>query len=89
MKTILILPLFLLVSCASTKFYQDGKLIAKFNADMDQVQYIQGADGSITWTAISVDHSTATKAQGEAFSSKTTAIGSAVAASGVVGILLR
>lgn len=88
-KLILIIFSILFCSCANTTFYQNGKAIAKFHGNMQQVEYRQNADGSIIWIAYSVDHSTATEAQGKAFANKATSIGSAVAASGATAILLK
>ena len=88
-KITLTLLSFLFCSCAKTVFYQNGKTIAKFHGDMEQVEYRQNADGSIVWSAFSVDHSSATEAQGKAFANKAAAARSAIAASGATAILLR
>lgn len=57
------LVLLLLPACASTTFYRDGLPIARFQGDMTGVEY---SDGKVRWKAASVDHSTPTRARGEA-----------------------
>ena len=85
MKTIAILCLCLcLASCAQTVIYRDGQPIARFQGDMTGVDY---QDGDTRLRAATVDHSAATKAQGEAAAGKITAAGAAVAASGATLLL--
>lgn len=76
-----------LSGCASTVLYRDGKRIARFDGDMTGVRYIQHADGSCELTGETIDHSSATLAQGQAASNKIAAAGVAVAASGLTYLL--
>ncbi len=86
MKTLplILLLLPLLPSCAQTVLYRDGQKIAAFQGDMKNVVYV---DGNTRWSADSVDHSTATKAQGEAAAGKISAIGIAAATSGIMTLV--
>lgn len=76
-----------LTGCAQTVFYRDGKPIARFQGDMSGTEYAMTADGAVTWKSSTVDHSTATLAQGEAAAGKIQAAGVAVAASGITRFL--
>ncbi len=58
------------MSCAQTTFYRDGKPVARFSGDMKNVAFQANADGSFEWTADNVDHSTPTRAYGEASQSR-------------------
>ena len=81
MKIVLILICSLFLSCAHTTFYSpEGKKVAVFQGDMTNVEFSMTRQGDIIWLVSKVDHSTATKAQGEAASAKLTATGSALAA---------
>jgi hypothetical protein len=77
-----------LTSCASTDLYRDGKRIAHFDGDMTGLTYIHRADGSCQLTCQTVDHSTATLAQGKAAEGKIAAIGTGLAASGLTYLFL-
>ena len=75
-------------SCASTKLYnQQGQRIAAFQGDMTGVEYTMAADGSVRWRSATVDHSSATKAGGEASQNRIQSAGTAVAASGLTLLL--
>ena len=88
MKKILILALVILsTSCATTRLYRDGKIIADFQGDMTGVEYTMTAAGDVSWKTISTNHSTATLAQGQAAASKINAGGAAIAASGLTLLL--
>ncbi len=76
-----------LSGCASTVLYRDGKRIARFDGDMTGVRYAHRADGSCELTGETIDHSSATLAQGQAASNKIAAAGVAVAASGLTYLL--
>ena len=75
-----ILCCLLLNSCAKTVFYDKGEPIAMVQGDIENFRYYRGIDGTITILIDSLDHSTATEAQGKAFAIKATAVGSATAA---------
>jgi hypothetical protein len=55
--------------CAQTTLYRDGKPVARFAGDMTGMTFKSGADGSFEWTG-DVDHSTPTRAYGEASQSR-------------------
>ena len=65
-----------LSSCAQTTLYSNGEKIACFQGDMTKVHY---ENKDIRWDADTVNHSTATLAQGEAAKGKITAAGVAAA----------
>lgn len=74
--------------CAQTTLYnRDGRKLAVFQGDMTAVRFRLTAAGDLTWQAARVDHSTATKAQGEAATAKIGAAGAALAASGITYLL--
>lgn len=70
--------------CASTSFYRDGKVIARFQGDMANVAY---QDGKISFTATTVNHSKATIAGGNAASKGILSTGTAVATSGILPVI--
>ncbi len=70
-------------SCAQTNLYHDGKLVASFQGDMKGVEFSSSPKGGMTLKATSIDHSTATLAQGDAAAKKLNAAGTALAISGV------
>jgi hypothetical protein len=74
-------PFLCLTSCASTTFYDraSGKKLANFDGDMEGVHFVASESGAFEWSAAKVDHSTATKAQGEAAAGKINALGAAAA----------
>jgi hypothetical protein len=76
-----------MTGCAQTTLYRDGRKIAVFQGDMTAVRFRLTAAGDLTWQAARVDHSTATKAQGEAAAGKIGAAGAALAASGITYLL--
>lgn len=80
MKTILSLAILSIASCAQTVLYRDGQPLARFQGDMTGLDY---EDGSTRLRANTIDHSSATKAQGEAATGKIQAAGAAVAAAGI------
>lgn len=85
MKTITGLLLACLVSCASTKFYDgNGKKLAEWQGNMQTVEYKRGADGSISWKATRVNHSSATTAGGNAITKGIGAAGTALVTGAVV-----
>lgn len=86
MKTLALIAL-LLPSCAQTVLYRDGQKIAAFQGDMAGISYAMSSDGSVRWSAATVDHSTPTKAQGEAAAGKIQSTGAAIAASGITLLL--
>lgn len=74
--------------CAQTTLYRpNGRKLAVFQGDMSAVRFRLTAAGDLTWQAARVDHSTATKAQGEAAEGKIAAIGTGIAASGLTYLL--
>jgi hypothetical protein len=88
MKPGVILLLALLCSsCAATRFYHEGVPIAEFQGDMTGMEFSMMPDGSVRWKSATVDHSSATLAQGEAAASRLNAAGSAVAGSGLTLLL--
>lgn len=84
MKLIVSLAILSLASCAQTVLYRNGQPIARFQGDMTGLEF---TDGSTSLKAATVDHSTATKAQGEAAAGKFTAAGAAVAAAGITTLI--
>jgi hypothetical protein len=79
---ILILFVVILSSCASTTLYRDGKRVARFEGDMTEVKFtIQ--NGTITFAAETVDHSSATIAGGKVGAGNIAAGGIAIATSGL------
>jgi len=53
-----------LTSC--TSLYRDGKVIARFPSDMQEVYYRQNTDGSCEWTVASVTPSHSIRSAGNA-----------------------
>jgi hypothetical protein len=88
MKTPALLLILSLASCG-TSFYdaQSGKPIARFQGDMQSLSFTRAADGAITWTAASVNHSAATLAAGTATAGAVTATGTAAAIAGATALL--
>jgi len=77
--SLLILGWLLLSGCASTTLYnQDGRRIARFEGDMTEMTLDVAKDGSIQWTADTVDHSSATLAAGKTSAGNIAATGAAV-----------
>lgn len=74
-------------ACAHTDFYdrRTGKRLAHFEGDMTAMTFRVGADGSVEWAG-NINHSTPTLAQGKAATDKITAIGGALAASGIMAV---
>ncbi len=94
MKTILLslslsaIAILALSNCASTTFYgADGKPVACFQANMTKVEYKRACDGSIRWSADTVNHSTPTTAGGTAVSKGILATGTSIATSGIPSIV--
>ena len=76
-----------LSSCASTTFYgPDGKPVACFQANMTKVEYQRACDGSMKWSADTVNHSAATTASGNAVSKGILSTGTSIATSGIPAI---
>jgi hypothetical protein len=74
--------------CATTTFYSPtGMVIARFQGDMQGVEWTAAANGAQRWKAAAVDHSHATVAGGQAFSKGALSLGTAVASSGAVSLL--
>lgn len=87
MKTIILFLAIPLCSCvARTEFYRDGKKIAMFQGDMENAHLTIDGD-KVRWSASKVDHSTATKAQGEAERGRIEALNTASAAAALSSIL--
>ena len=74
-----------MTGCAHTTLYRDGRKLAVLQGDMTGVRFQLSAAGDLAWQADKVDHSTATKAQGEAAAGKINA--AALAVSGVTYLL--
>lgn len=79
----------LFTSCAHTTFYHEGKPIADFQGDMTNTEFYMSEKGDYWWKSKSVDHSSATLAQGAAASSKINAAGAALGAAGATALLTR
>jgi hypothetical protein len=71
-----ILGWLLLSGCASTTFYLDGKRLARMEGDMTEVVFTFEKD-RITFTADTVDHSSATIAAGKTSAGNIAAVGAA------------
>ena len=84
MKTLSILAIAALTSCASTSLYRDGKLVAHFEGDMASLHY---RDGLIELSG-DINHSAATKAQGESATNKINAIGTGLIGLGAGALLV-
>lgn len=71
-----------LFSGCGTTFYNNttGRPEAIFTGNMTKVEYARNADGSMRWTADSVDHSTPTQAAGTAIQGNLGVVGTAVTA---------
>lgn len=87
MKYLLLSLLF--SSCAHTSFYHDGKVVADFQGDMVNTEFYMSEKGDYYWKSKSVNHSSATLAQGQAASSKIASVGSALAAAGAATLLTK
>ncbi len=88
MKTLLILSLAVLTSCARTVAYHpNGKPALRVEADVTDLKFDTHADGSFELSG-NFNHSAATTAQGNAAAGKLTAAGSAIAAAGAA-VLIR
>ncbi len=88
MKYLLLLSLFF-TSCAHTTFYHDGKPIAEFQGDMVNTEFYMSEKGDYWWKSETVDHSSATLAQGQAASNKIAAAGTALGAAGATALFLK
>lgn len=75
------------MGCAQTVLYRDGKKIFQGQGDMTGLRYIHHADGSCELTSETIDHSSATLAQGKAAEGKIAAVGTGLAASGLTYLL--
>lgn len=73
---LVLLASILLSSCASTTFYLDGKRLARMEGDMTEVVFTFEKD-HITFTAETVDHSSATIAAGKTSAGNIAAAGTA------------
>lgn len=67
-------------SCAQTKIYHDGELAAVFQGDMKGVHFETLPDGGTVFIADGVNHSEATRAQGDSAAAKLTAGAAAIGA---------
>lgn len=74
------------VGCAQTTFYRNGQRVAHFQGDMRGMTFRASPDGTIEWTAVDVNHSAATLAQGKAASDKISAAGAAIGAAGIMAL---
>lgn len=78
--------IFAVTGCAHTTIYSDnGKKLAEFQGDMENVKFRRLKNGTTEWSADKVSHSDATLAQGKAASDKLAAGG--LAASGLLNLL--
>lgn len=78
----------LFTGCATTTFYgPTGMVIARFQGDMQDVEWTAAANGAQRWKAAVVDHSHATVAGGQALAKGALAVGTAVASSGAVSLI--
>ena len=91
MKTIHLLLLVLItlaLSNCGTNFYgNDGKLVAQFQGDMTKVEYQRACDGSMRWSADTVNHSSATTAGGNAVSKGIISTGTGIATSSIPSVI--
>lgn len=76
----------LLSSCASSTIYLDGKRVAELQGDLKGLTYTRKPDGSATISIASLNHSEATRAQGEAGAGKIASASSMTSA--VAGYLI-
>jgi len=76
--SLVILAWLLLSGCAASTFYVDGKRVARMEGDMTEMTMDVAKDGSIRWTAETVDHSSATLAAGKTSAGNIAATGAAV-----------
>jgi hypothetical protein len=74
-----------LTSCAVTVVYEGGKPVMKTQADATNVTFRTG--NGTHFHADTINHSIPTIAQGKAAADKIGAIGSAAAATGIIGLL--
>lgn len=74
---LLIAPILGVASCATSTLYRDGQPIARFQGDMRGVDY---QDGNTRLRVDAVDHSSATRAGGEAAKGRIEAAAVAIAA---------
>ena len=74
---------FCTIGCAQTTLYRDGRKIFNGQGDMTGMRYVHHADGSCELTSETIDHSSATLAQGKAAEGKIAAVGTGLAASGL------
>ncbi len=75
-QVIVVILTILMLSCAQTTFYKDGRPIAKFQGDMTKMHLTISEDGAIDWKG-DVSHSAATIAQATKITNAGTAIGAA------------
>jgi hypothetical protein len=68
---------------ARTEFYKDGKMIAGFQGDMEDINLTITGD-TVRWSASKVDHSTATKTQADGMKGR---IEAAIGAASLIPIL--
>ena len=78
-----------LCSCATTKIYDNGLMVAKIQCDADNFTFTKESDGSMTLSVTNLNHTNPTNAQGQSAASKIAAAGSAVGAAGVTAILMK
>ena len=83
----LIMLLAFATGCAQTTLYRDGRKIFNGQGDMTGLRYVHHADGSCELTSETIDHSSATLAQGKSAEGKIAAIGTGLAASGLTYLL--
>lgn len=85
MKTTLLLTALLFTGCAhSTLYYTDGRKAADLQSNLSGKLVLSKDRIEFAGT---MDNSTPTLAQGEAFSKKATALGGAILTSGIMGAL--
>lgn len=87
MKYLLLSLLF--TGCAHTTFYHEGKPIADFQGDMVNTEFYMSEKGDYCWKSKSVDHSSATLAQGVSASNKIAAAGTALGAAGAAALFIK
>jgi len=77
MKSLLVILCGFAASCAQTTFFRNGQKIAMFQGDMKDTDFYYSAAGDVIWKSSTVDHSSATIAQGKAAEGKINAIATA------------
>ncbi len=85
-RLLALLSLALIPSCARTNLYHKGECVASFQGDMKNLSFELKPDGTATWTATEIKHSTATEAQGRQTARKFDAFGTAGIGAGIMAL---